>query len=165
MTDDNFDAHADARDGTIELVSAYVSNSNTRLSTQDLQALIRETYATLSSLQDAQGESKPEEAAVEAPTRAEIKRSIGTEHLVSFEDGRPYKSLKRHLTSRSMTPDDYRAKWSLPVDYPMVHPTCNAERSALAKAIGLGAKGRSTKAVPADAPKAPRKPRASKAAA
>jgi len=64
-----------------------------------------------------------------------------------------------------MTPDDYRAKWSLPVDYPMVHPTYSAQRSALAKAIGLGAKGRSTKDVPADAPKAPRKPRASKAAA
>ena len=82
--------------------------------------------------------------------------------LISFEDNKPYKSLKRHLTTRGMTPADYRAKWGLPSDYPMVHPTYSAQRSELAKAIGLGAKGRQPKGATKPAPK-PRKAREPKA--
>lgn len=162
MAEDAFDAIADARDGTIELVSAYVSNANTRLSAEDLQSLIRDTFATLSSLQTPTASPELEAPATEKASKAEIRKSIGADTIMSFEDGRPYKSLKRHLTTRGMTPADYREKWGLPSDYPMVHPTYSAQRSELAKAIGLGAKGRQTKA---DAPTAPktRKPRAPKA--
>ena len=77
---------------------------------------------------------------------------------MSFEDGKPYKSLKRHLGTRGLTPEDYRAKWGLPSDYPMVHPAYSAQRSELARAIGLGSKGRQAKAAAAPAPKT-RKPR------
>lgn len=160
MTEDNRDTTADARDGTIELVSAYVSNTNTRITAEELQSLIRDTFATLSTLQAPVVEAEPSVATVQAATKAEIRRSIGSEALVSFEDNKPYKSLKRHLTTRGMTPGEYRTKWGLPADYPMVHPTYSAQRSELAKAIGLGAKGRQSKST-APAPKA-RKPRAPK---
>ena len=66
------------------------------------------------------------------------KKSITANHLISMEDGRPYKSLKRHLTARGLTPAQYREKWSLPLDYPMVAPNYSKARSELAKAIGLG---------------------------
>ena len=67
-----------------------------------------------------------------------IKKSMSASHLISMEDGRPYKSLKRHLTARGLTPAQYREKWSLPLDYPMVAPNYSKARSELAKAIGLG---------------------------
>lgn len=162
MNDVNFDALSDARDGTIELVSAYVSNSNTRLSAAELQSLIRDTFATLSSLQAAAPSIEPEAAPAQTASKAEIRKSVGAAALISFEDGKPYKSLKRHLTTRGLTPADYRAKWGLPNDYPMVHPTYSAQRSLLAKAIGLGAKGRQSKAAVKPVPKT-RKPRAPKA--
>jgi predicted transcriptional regulator len=148
MTDD---AYANARDGTIELVSAYVSNTNTRLSGDELQALIRDTFATLSSLSNspATGASLTEEPEVAKKTRAEIKKSVTDENLISFEDGRPYKSLKRHLTTRGLTPSAYREKYGLPADYPMTHPAYSARRSELAKRIGLGSKGRVAKSATA----------------
>lgn len=162
MTDETYTAASDARDGTIELVSAYVSNTNTRLTAEEFQALIRETFATLSSLDVSPGEAEPETATPDRKSKAEIKKSIGDVALISFEDGKPYKSLKRHLGTRGLTPEDYRTKWGLPLDYPMVHPTYSAQRSELARAIGLGSKGRQAKAAAEPAPKT-RKPRQSKA--
>ncbi|RYG99853.1 MAG: transcriptional regulator [Alphaproteobacteria bacterium] len=131
-----------ARNGTIELVSAYVSNTNTRLSAEELQSLIRETYATLSSLNAPATPTQEEAPASQPKSKAEVRKSIGMESLISFEDGKPYKSLKRHLSTRGMTPEDYREKHGLPADYPMTHPAYSARRSELAKASGLGAKGR-----------------------
>lgn len=143
MTDQQYDAASDARDGTIELVSAYVANSNTRITAEELQSLIRDTFATLSSLTvETAASASPDAPEVEARSKAEIRKSIGAESLVSFEDNKPYKSLKRHLSSRGMTPAEYRAKWGLPADYPMVHPAYSAKRSELARSIGLGSKGR-----------------------
>ncbi|RZI61357.1 MAG: MucR family transcriptional regulator, partial [Zymomonas sp.] len=143
MTDELNDATADARDGTIELVSAYVSNSNTRISAEELQSLIRDTFATLSTLKvDTRESETPEASSAEPKSKAEIRKSIGADALISFEDSRPYKSLKRHLGTRGLTPEDYRTKWGLPADYPMVHPTYSAKRSELARSIGLGSKGR-----------------------
>ena len=74
-----------------------------------------------------------------------IKKSISASHLISMEDGRPYKSLKRHLTARGLTPAQYREKWSLPFDYPMVAPNYSKARSELAKALGLGQKAKGRK--------------------
>lgn len=157
MTDDAYANASDARDGTIELVSAYVSNTNTRLSGEELQALIRDTFATLSSLGT---ETAPTAASPEPEnspkSKAEIKKSIGAENLISFEDGKPYKSLKRHLTTRGLTPQAYREKYGLPADYPMTHPAYSARRSELAKSIGLGSKGRAAKGAPAKKPRAPK---------
>jgi predicted transcriptional regulator len=162
MADDIYTATSDARDGTIELVSAYVSNTNTRLTSEEFQTLIRETFATLSSLDVSPTVSEPETMAPDRKSKAEIKKSIGDVALISFEDGKPYKSLKRHLGTRGLTPENYRTKWGLPSDYPMVHPAYSAQRSELARAIGLGSKGRQSKAAAKPAPKT-RKPRQPKA--
>ncbi len=149
MTNDSHDNVSDARDGTIELVSAYVSNANTRLSGEELQALIRDTFATLSSLGGGATEAIVQTEPEAAPkSKGEIKKSIGADSLISFEDGKPYKSLKRHLTTRGLTPGAYREKHGLPADYPMTHPAYSARRSELAKSIGLGSKGRAAKSAP-----------------
>lgn len=121
---------------TVDIVSAYVSNNH--IQAVDLPALIGTVHAALSDL------SKPAEA-VEAPveklTPAQIRKSITPDALVSFIDGKPYKTLKRHLTSHGLTPREYRATYGLPDDYPMVAAGYAAQRSALAKAIGLGVPG------------------------
>ncbi len=164
MADIETDKTAEARDGAINLVSSYLSNSSNRLSPDEVQAFIRDTFATLSSL------TVPSSAPLEVEkdltkTKAEIKKSIGAEDLTSFIDGRPYKSLKRHLTTNGHTPESYRAAFGLPADYPMTHPAYSARRSELAKAIGLGSKGRKAKAsVPVAASKPAREPRKPKAA-
>jgi len=141
VADDTYDASSDARDGTIELVSAYASNSNNRLTPEEFQTLIRETFATLSNLTTS-GHAPVEEAEDFTKSKAEVRKSIGTDKLVSFIDGRSYSSLKRHLTKNGHTAESYRATFGLPSDYPMTHPAYSARRSELAKAIGLGQKGR-----------------------
>ena len=117
---------------TADVVAAYVSNN--ALPTQQLAEIISTVYASLRSLDaEADGKSEPLKPAVA------IRKSITPEYLVCLEDGKKLKMLKRHLRSTyGMTPDDYRAKWALPADYPMVAPNYAAQRSAFAKKIGLG---------------------------
>ena len=115
-----------------DIVSAYVSkNAVTR---DDLPALIESVHTALSNA--ANGKQQAEKMVLEPPVS--IKKSITANHLISMEDGRPYKSLKRHLTARGLTPAQYREKWSLPFDYPMVAPNYSKARSEMARAIGLG---------------------------
>jgi predicted transcriptional regulator len=98
--------------------------------------VIRSIHGALA--QAASGvEPEPE---IERPTPAQVRRSMSGDRLISFEDGKPYSSLKRHLTTRGMSPAEYRAKWGLPADYPMVSPSYSAKRSELAKSLGLGRK-------------------------
>ena len=120
---------------TAEIVSAYVSNNSVAIS--DLAILINNVHAALSNL----GEKPVEE---EKPVPAvSIRASVKPDHIVCLEDGKKLKMLRRHLmTHYGMTPDDYRAKWGLPADYPMVAPNYAERRRALAKEIGLGTKGR-----------------------
>ncbi|SFS87513.1 MucR family transcriptional regulator [Brevundimonas viscosa] len=129
---------------TVELAAAYVSNTNVRLDPEDFQKLIRDTFATLSPLTTAQTEQEPAES-ITPKTKAEIRKSITPDTLISFEDGRPYKTLKRHLTVRGLSPVEYREKHGLPADYPMVAPNYSAARSQMAKNLGLGQKGRRAK--------------------
>lgn len=122
---------------TVEIVSSYVSNNTVAVS--DLPRLIEETYSAL----NAQG--APTEAAdPERPKPAvPIKKSIQPDYIVCLEDGKELKMLKRHLkTAYDMTPDEYRARWDLPPEYPMVAPNYAKRRSELAKEIGLGTGGR-----------------------
>jgi predicted transcriptional regulator len=128
-------------DGTIALVCALVSNPSTQVSGEDLQSRIRDTFATLLSLRDP-APPQPESRSVRRPTEKEIEDSIGTDALISFVDGRPYKTLKRHLHRHGMTPDQYRDKWNLPSGYPMAHTTYSQMRSEMAKKNGLGRGGR-----------------------
>lgn len=118
---------------TAEVVSSHVSNN--KVSAEDLPALIRGVYSTLASVKgQAVEKGKPEPA-------VPIKKSVQPDYIVCLEDGRKLKMLKRHLnTSYNMTPDQYRARWNLPSDYPMVAPNYAKRRSNLAKKIGLGKK-------------------------
>jgi predicted transcriptional regulator len=120
-----------------EIVSAYVAhNSVPPTALPDLMASV---HAALAGL----GGTPPVEAApaVEKPTAAQIRKSVQQDGIVSFIDGRSYKTLKRHLTAHGLTPERYRERYGLPDDYPMTAPGYAAQRSALAKAIGLGVPG------------------------
>ena len=116
-----------------DIVSAYVSNNSVRPA--DLPELINAVHSALktSGSQQSQAEAQPLTPAVS------IKKSIGQDYIICLDDGKKFKSLKRHLrTAYNLTPDQYRARWSLPNDYPMVAPNYAAARSELAKSMGLG---------------------------
>jgi predicted transcriptional regulator len=118
---------------TADVVAAYVSNNS--LPTQQLGEVITAVYASLRSLDGQPVETKAEPLKPAVP----IRKSITPDYLICLEDGKKLKMLKRHLRSTyAMTPDDYRAKWGLPADYPMVAPNYAEQRSAFAKKIGLG---------------------------
>lgn len=124
------------------IVSAYVANNS--VPQNELAGLIAATYAALTGLGQAPAPA-PEEKAVPAVS---IKKSIAPDYLICLEDGKKFKSLKRHLrTAFDMTPDQYRAKWGLPHDYPMVAPAYAEARSNLAKKMGLGQQRRKTASV------------------
>jgi predicted transcriptional regulator len=123
---------------TAEIVSAYVSNST--VAPADLPALIQQVHRALSEVGSG---AQPQPAAAPPAPAVPVKKSITPDHLVCLEDGRKFKSLKRHLrTKYDMSPDQYRSKWNLPKDYPMVAPNYAAARSTLAKQMGLGQGGR-----------------------
>lgn len=125
---------------TAQIVSAYVGNNT--VPAQDLSSLINQVHSALTRVSSGQGESpgEPLKPAVS------VKRSITPDHIVCLEDGKKFKSLKRHLrTQYNMTPEQYREKWGLPADYPMVAPNYAAARSQLAKQMGLGQQRRRRK--------------------
>jgi predicted transcriptional regulator len=121
---------------TADVVAAYVSNNP--VPAGELPKLIADVYAALGQVNGAAvvpAEVEPQMPAVQ------IKKSVTPDYIISLENGKRFKSLKRHLmTSYGMTPDEYRAKWNLPSNYPMVAPNYAAVRSEMAKAIGLGRK-------------------------
>jgi predicted transcriptional regulator len=123
------------------IVSAYVANNS--VPAADLPDLIATVHQAVSGL------SQPKEPAVEPQVPAvNPKRSVYPDYIISLEDGKRFKSLKRHLMSHyGMSPEEYRAKWNLPADYPMVAPNYATARSELAKKMGLGRK-RATKVKP-----------------
>lgn len=123
---------------TAEIVANYVGNNTTPVT--ELPALIKATYGALAGI-GAPEAAAPAEAHPKA-TAAQIRKSITPDALISFEDGKPYRTLKRHLTTMGLTVDEYRAKWGLSKDYPMVAPTYSEQRSAMAKSLGLGKGGR-----------------------
>ena len=120
-----------------DIVSAFVSNNN--VTTAELPALIANVHTALQNIE------KPPQQQPEKPTPLmPIKKTITPDFLISLEDGKRYKSLKRHLAGRGLTPEQYREKWGLPRDYPMVAPNYAAKRSELARSMGLGQKRRSS---------------------
>jgi predicted transcriptional regulator len=123
----------DLVDMAADIVSAYVAGN--QVPAQDLPALIRTVYSALKEVSGS--------VTISAETSQEpavsIKKSVTPEYIVCLEDGKKFKSLKRHLRTRyGMTPEEYRAKWALPHDYPMVAPNYAKARSDLAKRMGLG---------------------------
>ncbi|CAN5222836.1 MucR family transcriptional regulator [soil metagenome] len=122
---------------TASLVAAFVGGNT--IAASDVPNLIRSVHAALASIG---GDLEPELSGVKEPA-VPIRRSITADHLVCLEDGRKFKSLKRHLrTQYDLSPEQYRAKWGLAKDYPMVAPNYAKARSDLAKQMGLGQGGR-----------------------
>ncbi|MDR7040618.1 putative transcriptional regulator [Methylobacterium sp. BE186] len=139
-------------DWVSNLVAAYVSNNSVQAS--DLPELITSVHAALRSLDRPAGAA---EGLVEKLTPAQIRKSITRDALISFIDGKPYKSLKRHLTTRGLDPHSYRQQYGLPADYPMTAASYSEQRSALAKETGLGR--RHQKVDPTPTPVASKKPK------
>ncbi|MEO5336346.1 MAG: MucR family transcriptional regulator [Magnetospirillum sp. WYHS-4] len=120
---------------TTEIVSAHLSNNNVQPA--DVPQLIQSVYRTLTEVGTTAAEPERPKPAVP------VKRSIFPDYLICLEDGKKLKMLKRHLmTAYNMTPEEYRERWGLGSDYPMVAPNYAERRSELAKKIGLGTKGR-----------------------
>jgi predicted transcriptional regulator len=133
-----------------DIVSAFVSNNS--VPAADLPDLIGNVYAALRN----SGQPAPQQEEAKLTPATSIRKSITPDHLISLEDGKQYKSLKRHLGKLGLTPEAYREKWSLPRDYPMVAANYAAKRSELAKSIGLGqrrSKAAQAKAATSDAVK------------
>jgi len=124
---------------TADIVAAHVSNNSVAVS--DLPILIANVHGALAGL----GTSAPEPEVKQEPA-VSIRASVKPDYIVCLEDGKKLKMLKRHLmTHYQMTPEQYRAKWNLPADYPMVAPNYAEQRRSLAKKIGLGTKRRKTR--------------------
>ena len=118
---------------TGDIVSAFVTHNS--LPSADLPALIHSVHAALVRI--VSGAFTPD-APEPAAAAVSVRKSITPDYLVCLDDGLKFKSLRRHLAALGMTPDEYRAKWKLPADYPMVAPDYAAQRSELAKRFGLG---------------------------
>jgi predicted transcriptional regulator len=116
---------------TADIVSSYVTHNSVQ--SADLAGLIASVHAALQGL----GASKQPEAERPQPA-VSIRKSVTPDFLISLEDGKPYKTLKRHLAKLGLTPEEYREKWGLPRDYPMVAANYAQRRSELAKGLGLG---------------------------
>jgi predicted transcriptional regulator len=137
MKEENMDDKSEVIEMTADIVSAYVGNNT--IATADLPSLIQSVHRALTSVSTG---AEPVETAPKEPA-VPVRRSITPDYLVCLEDGRKFKSLKRHLrTKYNMSPEDYRAKWGLAKDYPMVAPNYAKARSELAKQMGLGQGGR-----------------------
>jgi len=124
---------------TADIVAAHVSNNS--VAVNDLPNLIQNVHAALSTISSSRNtpEAKPE-------PKVPIRTSVKPDYIVCLEDGKRLKMLKRHLmTHYGLTPDQYRQKWGLPADYPMVAPNYAEQRRTLAKSIGLGTKRRKTR--------------------
>jgi len=120
-----------------QIVAAYVGNNPVAQS--DIPKLIADVHRSLENI--AAGET-PKEAASETRPAVNIRKSVTPDYIVCLEDGKKFKSLKRHLRSHyNMSPEQYREKWGLPADYPMVAPNYASARSSLAKRMGLGKRG------------------------
>ena len=121
---------------TADIVAAYVGNNT--VPQADLPKLIANIYQSLANATQAPTEAKPADV-VELKPAVSVRKSVTADYIICLEDGKKFKSLKRHLrTHYDLSPEQYREKWGLPLDYPMVAPNYAEARSSLAKKIGLG---------------------------
>ncbi len=132
-----------------ELTIAWLGNQNNRVSPDDVPAFLRTMHAAINELSvgaDSRSKDEPD-AAPEFTPAVSVRKSLASkDHILSMIDGKPYRTLRRHLSTNGLTPDEYRARYNLKSDYPMVAPNYSEERRAMAKKIGLGSKGREAQA-------------------
>jgi len=137
-----------------EVAAAYFSNSHVNPS--EIPTVISQIATSLSAVGAAPAVEAAPTSEQPKLTPAQIRKSITSDALISFEDSKRYKTLRRHLAVRGLSPEEYRAKWGLPKDYPMVAPSYSEARSAMAKSFGLGARRAAGGAAPpAKAPSGP----------
>jgi len=137
MSPKNFNPQAETVRLSGEIVAAYISNNPVPVA--ELPALIQATHSAIVTLAAGGGAAATnDKAEIAKLTAGQIRKSVTPDGIISFLDGKTYKTLKRHLTAKGLTPEDYRNRFGLPSDYPMVAPSYAEQRSALAKAIGLG---------------------------
>lgn len=131
MTSDSPKRNLTSSGYAVEIVAAYVSKNHVARS--DLPQLLATVHGALANLATGHGREAPQ---AELPSPTQIRRSITRDALISFIDGKGYKSLKRHLTSRGFTPKSYRARYGLPIDYPMVASSYSERRSTISRELG-----------------------------
>lgn len=132
---------------TADIVAAFVSNNP--LKPDDLPKLIADTYASLNSAATSPAPPSKEPQASEFTPAVSIRKSLAKpEAILSLIDGKPYRSLTRHLSARGLTPEEYRARYKLPKDYPMVAPAYSEARREMAKRLGLGRKPKGASGAP-----------------
>jgi predicted transcriptional regulator len=129
-----------------ELTIAWLSNPNTRAQAEDIPAFLRSMHEAVIGLQDRPAEQPQDEPATKYEPAVTVRKSLSSpDHIVSLIDGKKYKTLRRHLSGHGLTPEQYRERYNLKPDYPMVAPAYAEARRAMAKKIGLGSKGRQAK--------------------
>ncbi|MEA1084946.1 MAG: transcriptional regulator [Sphingomonas sp.] len=123
-----------------ELTIAWLSNPNTRTNADDVPAFLQSMHAAVGRLASPDA-AEPEQAQQDYVPAVSARKSLASrDHIISMIDGKPYRTLRRHLTTHGLTPDEYRQRYGLKPDYPMVAPSYSESRSAMAKTIGLGRK-------------------------
>jgi predicted transcriptional regulator len=131
-------------DLTINLAIAWLNNQNNPVAAGQVPALLHATYDTILELADRSGRPRSSERSVInrefVPMVSESQSLASPDYILSLINGKPYKTLRRHLTKHGLTPEEYRARYHLPLDYPMVAPSYAEKRSDLAKELGLGGK-------------------------
>ena len=138
MADENT---ADAVELAAELTAAWLSNANTRTQPDEVPAFLRSMHATIQELRGKPEQEAPVEPEQQFEPAVTVRKSLANpDHILSLIDGKPYKTLKRHLANNGLTPEAYRERYGLKADYPMVAPNYAATRRELAKKIGLGRK-------------------------
>ena len=124
-----------------ELTVAWLGNPNTRTSADDVPAFLRSMHDAVSKLVSPGATAEPEQPAQEYTPAVTARKSLASpDHIISLIDGKPYKTLRRHLSTNGLTPDEYRQRYNLKADYPMVAASYSEARRTMAKAIGLGRK-------------------------
>lgn len=146
----------DAVEYATELTIAWLSNQNNRVSAEDVPAFLQTMHATVTALASGTVTSSDDAAADAAQTEhapaVTARKSLASkDHIISMIDGKPYKTLRRHLNTHGMTPEEYRARYNLKADYPMVAENYSKARREMAVKIGLGSKGRQSRSTNASA--------------
>ena len=161
---------SDETTNTVELASeltmAWLSNVNTRVAAEDVPTFLKSMYAAVNGLTDAPVTSSEEDGATEYTGAVTVRKSLSNpDVIISMIDGKPYKTLTRHLTTNGLTANEYRARYGLKADYPMTAPAYSALRREMAKKIGLGRKpGQKVAAKPQNSADAPKRGRPAKSA-
>lgn len=129
-----------------ELTIAWLGNANDTVSPEEVTEFLNRIHATLQGLKDGSGPAVLQEEQVEFEPATTVKRSLASrEYIISMIDGKPYKTLRRHLATHGLTPEQYRERYNLKPDYPMVAPAYSEARSSMARKIGLGQMGRAAR--------------------